>query len=174
MPNTLQPARRRSLRAKSWQASLCLPPSLMDRSCSPFGCKYKGSLYGIRRVEEACNHRNQPLGAIHKCDMRGPWQYSELHVREADVIAGNATAKESKQFDHVFRTDDIRVPGNEQDGYLDQGNGIIRPVHKLPIQLLHFGDKLGPILWMWRYAGVFLLEWRSGQMFGLERLHSRE
>src|SRR5947209_8467830 len=38
----------------------------------------KGPLRGPWRVEESRNHRNQPIGAIHECDMGGTWKHSEL------------------------------------------------------------------------------------------------
>jgi len=46
----------------------------------------------------------------------GAREYGELYMREASVIAGNAAAKQSKQLDHVFGADDIRVSRDEQGG----------------------------------------------------------
>jgi hypothetical protein len=57
--------------------------------------------------------------------MRGTWKHSELCIREANVIAGNAAAKQSKQFDHVFRADDIGIPSNEV--------GTLLPMETRPI-----------------------------------------
>jgi hypothetical protein len=133
-----------------------------------------GPLRGPGRVEEPHNHGNQPLGAIHERNMSGAREHSESYIREAGVIAGDAAAEQSKHLDHVLGTDNIRVPSDEQSGRLDRGNGIIRPVHKLPIQLLRFGDEPGPILRIRRGPFVVLLERGSSQVFGMESLHSCE
>ncbi len=106
--------------------------------------------------------------------MSGAREHSELYIREADVIAGDAAAEQSKHLDHVLGTDNIRVPSDEQSGCLDRGNGLGRPVHKLPIQLLRFGDEPGPIVRIRRGPFVVLLERGPSQVFGLESLHPCE
>src|SRR5215471_1071250 len=130
-----------------------------------------GPLRGPGRVEEPRNHRKEPIGAVHERDMSGAWEHSELYIRRADMIARDAAAEQSKHFYDVLGTDNIRVPSDEQSGCLDRGDGILRPVHKLPIQLLRFGDEPGPILRIRRGSFVCLLERRPSQVFGLEGLH---
>src|SRR5438270_4945787 len=75
-------------------------------------------LRGPGRVEEPHNHRNQPIGAIHERDVSGAREHSELYIREADVIAGDTAAQQSKHLDHMLGTDDIRVPAMSRVGAL--------------------------------------------------------
>src|SRR5260370_32946975 len=95
-----------------------------------------GPLRGPGCVEEPHNHGNQPIGAIHECEMSGAREHSELYMREADVIAGDAAAVQTKQLDQMLGPDNIRFPSDKQLRYIVCRNSLIRQSIKRSIQRL--------------------------------------
>src|SRR4029453_19239356 len=51
---------------------------------------------GLSRVEEAGDHRNQPVGAVDDGEVRGSWQYGELGGRKPGTVAIDAAADKSE------------------------------------------------------------------------------
>src|SRR6266851_4539098 len=136
-----------------------------------YGHQSPGLWHG--RIKKRSNHRKQPIGVFDERHVRGAREHGELGIREACNIACHAAAEQSKHLDSVLGADDIGIPDHDQGERLDRLNGLGRPVLDLPIQLLHFGEKPGPICRIWRRPGVFFLERGPSEGFGREGFDSR-
>src|SRR5690349_9255194 len=104
-------------------------PTSMSSMRSSRHCEWFASLHGTHSlahgvfyVEELCNHRHQPLGAIHKCHVCRAGKHRELRTWQADEIARHPAAAQAKQLDRVLRADNIRILDDEQSGCLDRTN----------------------------------------------------
>ena len=91
-------------------------------------------------IEEGCEHREQPVGAIENPYVGRAGKDGQLGGRKARDVAEHAAAAQSEHLDGVLGADAIGVPDDDQGGRGDRLDGFGGPGERGAVELSQLGD----------------------------------
>jgi hypothetical protein len=118
------------------------------------GIQPLGPPAGLSRVEEAGDHRNEPVGAFDDGEVRRSWQYGELGSLKPGAVAIDAPDK-SENLNRVLGPHDVGIANDDQRRRLDRLNLSGSPALELAVELIAFADESPPVLRTWGHPHVW-------------------